>query len=183
MASVNNDVSSQSERRFSRSKDLDRKPYTLRFLDDPRQRSAKELVRTRFPRPSESAEGEVVGFPRPLTALPGDHELWAREVGGRGGFKAKRAPATCCDPAENAWARSPRGLASAGESRTLFRLACAWPFRPTSCDHLSPTRPAATPRSRCPPRPLHLSSSWSFGNDLSHERDSPRKRGELHVPV
>lgn len=64
----------------------------------------------------------------------------------RRGSKAKTAPSTCCDPAENAWARSPRGLAEASEGRTLFRLVYAWPFRPTSCDHLSPTS-AARPLS------------------------------------
>lgn len=58
------------------------------------------------------------------------------------GSKAKTAPSTCCDPAENAWARSPRGLAEASEGRTLFRLVYAWPFRPTSCGHLSPTSTA-----------------------------------------
>ncbi|KYN19228.1 hypothetical protein ALC57_08405, partial [Trachymyrmex cornetzi] len=39
--------------------------------------------------------------------------------------KAKRAPADFWDPAKNAWARSPRGLAEAVEGRTLFRAARA----------------------------------------------------------
>jgi len=39
--------------------------------------------------------------------------------------KAKRAPADFWDPAKNAWARSPRGLAEAVEGRTLFRAVRA----------------------------------------------------------
>lgn len=80
--------------------------------------------------------------------------------------KAKRAPADFWDPAKNAWARSPRGLAEAVEGRTLFRAARApgpsvqprgsQPRRPTGFAPREPHRR----RSLSPP---FASSARAFG--------------------
>lgn len=80
--------------------------------------------------------------------------------------KAKRAPADFWDPAKNAWARSPRGLAEAVEGRTLFRTARApgpsvqprgsQPRRPTGFAPREPHRR----RSLSPP---FASSARAFG--------------------
>jgi len=80
--------------------------------------------------------------------------------------KAKRAPADSWDPAKNAWARSPRGLAEAAEGRTLFRTARApGPFV-QPCDS-QPQRPTGfaprEPHRRRSLSPPFASAARSFG--------------------